>query len=212
MNNTQAIDTPVDPAVIRRNRFYGVLIIVVIGLPMLLAYIMFHTGWGVSLNTTNKGELVQPPLPIQDITLVDNAPLLANIYNDNSGLKKWRILVPVTAACDKACQNNLYISRQVHIRLAEKAYRVERIVLALDGLSSSFESMLEKDHPNTQRAQTSLPLFAQWLAPSGFSENAQDHFYLVDQEGFAMMRYGVENTGQDLLDDLKKLLKFTYDK
>lgn len=210
MNNIDVNNHP--QATIKRNRFYGVLIIIAIALPMVLAYVMFHTGWGVSLNTTNKGQLINPPLPIKDISLDGNSSAISDLYGDKESAKKWRLLVPVTANCSQACQNNLYVSRQVHIRLAEKAYRVERIILGLETLPLTFTDSLEKDHPNTRRAQTTLPAFSQWLTSAGFSDQAENYYYLVDQEGFAMMRYSTENTGQDLLDDLKKLLKFTYDK
>ena len=43
-------------------------------------------------------------------------------------------MVPISANCDAACQQNLFITRQVHIRLAEKAARVERILLALENI------------------------------------------------------------------------------
>ncbi|ODS24018.1 hypothetical protein AB835_05695 [Candidatus Endobugula sertula] len=205
MNDSQ------DPALIKRHRFYGVLIVLMIVAPMVIAYIMFQTGWGVSGGTTNKGQLLTPPLAIKSLPLVDGSTYLEDLVNDQSIGKKWRILVPVKADCNETCRRHLYLTRQVHIRLAEKAYRVERIFLALDTLPESLKQELNTEHPNVRWAKSTASHFAQWLVPAVL-ENSDQYFYLVDQTGFMMMRYDRHHSGQDLLDDVKKLLKFTYDK
>ena len=212
--------------IVKRNRFFGLVIIVIVTAPMLLAYIMFQTGWGVSSNTTNNGELLTPALPIQELQVMTEDKVFENLFSgqffdeaalnkntkNKSSAKKWRLLVPVTAACSDVCQKNLYTTRQVHIRLAEKAYRVERIILFLDELNPTLLQQLNNEHPNTLRVSSRANLFSQWLAPANIAESAEQYYYLIDQEGFAMMRYDASHTGQNLLDDIKKLLKFTYDK
>ncbi|MGS2718399.1 SCO family protein [Eionea flava] len=198
---------------IKRNRFFAILIILIVAAPMVAAYIMFQTGWGVSLHTTNKGELINPPLPISALTLASDSQSIQSLVKSSSSAKKWRLLVLVDASCDDICQKNLYTTRQVHIRLAEKAYRVERVILSISAdLPAVLEKQLADDHPNTQRIIASEQSLKQWLSAAGIQENAREYYYLVDQEGFAMMRYNTSHTGQDLLDDIKKLLKFTYDK
>ena len=218
--------TNADVDIVKRNRFFGLIIIVIVTAPMLLAYIMFQTGWGVSSNTTNNGELLTPALPIQELQVMTEDKVFENLFSgqlfdevavkensaNKSSAKKWRLLVPVTAACSDVCQKNLYTTRQVHIRLAEKAYRVERIILSLDELNPTLLQQLNNEHPNTLRVSSRANLFSQWLAPANIAESAEQYYYLIDQEGFAMMRYDVSHTGQNLLDDIKKLLKFTYDK
>jgi cytochrome oxidase Cu insertion factor (SCO1/SenC/PrrC family) len=203
--------------IIKRNRFFGLLILAIVTAPMLLAYVMYQTGWGISSSTTNNGELLTPALSVQELKTIaeDNVfeKMLANKdLTSKSVAKKWRLLVPVTAACADTCQKNLYTTRQVHIRLAEKAYRVERIILSLDELSPTLLKQLANEHPNTLRIESSEDRFFEWLASANFVESVEQYYYLIDQEGFAMMRYNASHTGQNLLDDIKKLLKFTYDK
>jgi cytochrome oxidase Cu insertion factor (SCO1/SenC/PrrC family) len=198
-----------DNAVNQKSRLFGFLILLSIFLPMALAYIMFKTGWGVSGDTTNKGQLLRPALAIADLALNNGSEELKTLYPANK--KKWRILVPVTTGCNKDCQNNLYITRQVHIRLAEKAYRVERILLLLDNLLSDQVKGLEKEHPNSLMVQSSKKNLQQWLNQTENKPPVEDSYYLIDQEGYAMMRYSAQNTGHDLLDDIKKLLKYTYE-
>ncbi len=197
-------------AVIKRNRFFGMVIILIVVVPMVAAYLIHKAGWSLSSGTTNKGELLQPPIPIQSLG-IKNASLIDELYGDSAD-KKWRFLVPVSAACDEVCQQNLYTSRQVHIRLAEKAYRVERFLIATDVLPADLQQQLEQEHRNTRRLQTTGQQLSTWLSSAGAGDNVQDYYYLVDQEGFAMMRYSMANTGHEVLADIKKLLKFTYDK
>jgi hypothetical protein len=118
----------------KRNRNYGLIILGIIILPTLAAYIMFKTGWGIPTDTSNKGTLLEPARAIDELILNNENDVLARLVEDNK--KRWRILVPVTQPCTEICQNHLYISRQVHIRLAEKAYRVERVLLLLETLST----------------------------------------------------------------------------
>lgn len=212
MNNEQVTNADDTKKIIKRNRFFGILIIFMVVAPMGMAYIMYQTGWGVSSNTTNKGLLLNPPLPIQELILSQDDTLLTALFSDTQASKKWRLLVPVTSRCADICQKNLYTTRQVHIRLAEKAYRVERIILSLDELPVTLNEQLDKEHPNTLRPQMRSADFSQWVAPANIEGAVEDYYYLVDQEGYMMMRYDVSHTGQDLLDDIKKLLKFTYDK
>lgn len=195
------------PVATESNRLNGLLIILVIALPMVIAYLMYHTGLGIPTSTSNKGILLSPPQPITDLELHNDDQSLAQLYS--SGNKKWRLLVPIAANCGDICQNNLYITRQVHIRLAEKAYRVERILLSLVPLAPDARADLIQEHPGVRILESNTENLAEWLSQLEAPEN---YYYLVDQGGYAMMRYGKEHTGQHLLDDVKKVLKYTYEK
>jgi cytochrome oxidase Cu insertion factor (SCO1/SenC/PrrC family) len=194
----------------KRNRNYGLIILGIIILPTLAAYIMFKTGWGIPSNTSNKGNLLEPARAIDELVLNNENDVLDRLVEDNK--KRWRILVPVTQACNEICQNHLYISRQVHIRLAEKAYRVERVLVLLDSLTTESLNNLKTEHPETILVESNVGALNAWLKISKLTLSAENYFYLVDQEGFAMMYYDIKHKGQDLLDDVKKVLKFTYSK
>ena len=206
------INTSMIEPIKKRNTFFGILIIVAIVLPMILAYFIFKTGIGFPSGTTNKGILLSPPQAIGDLVLSEGQKdMLSNLYQAGSK-KRWRILVPVTRQCDASCQSHLYITRQVHIRLAEKAYRVERVLLLLDPMNKEELAKLEQDHPTTLMLQSTQEALRSWLSEAKLPHAADHYYYLIDQNGFAMMRYDNGHSGQDLLDDVKKLLKFTYDK
>jgi len=208
--NSDKTQSTNDLAIKKRNKFYGLLIVAAIVLPMIFAYTIFKTGFGYPTGTTNKGELLLPPQPIQRLVLEEPDNLLATLYSTEK--KRWRLLVPVSKDCDEKCKAYLYLTRQVHIRLAEKAYRVERILLLLDKVSEAQIELLLQEHRTTRLIKSSTENFQSWLAEATLPSSPENYFYLVDQEGFAMMRYDTGHTGQDLLDDIKKLLKYTYDK
>lgn len=193
-----------------RPRLYGLVILFVILLPMVIAWVMYQTGAGIPAATTNKGILLQPPVTVKNLVLNDGDRTLANLYPGEK--KRWRMLVPITKNCDRFCAQALYLTRQVHIRLAEKAYRVERILLLLDELDSEALDNLQQQHPETRIVSTQRRDLEVWLGQTPLPDSPLQYFYLIDQQGFAMMRYDISHSGQDLLDDLKKLLKYTYDK
>jgi hypothetical protein len=195
----------------KRNQKQGLLILAIVLSPMIVSYFMFKTGWGMPTNTINKGDLLTPPQSVKMLNLADNSDSLQRLYP--AGIKKWRILVPISANCEAACQKNLFITRQVHIRLAEKVSRVERILLALDEVSAQQKQQLLVDHPNVLWLPSSRVELVNWLANTEIPAAQVDkRYFLIDQDGFAMMSYSAEHTGQDLLEDLTKLLKYTYEK
>ena len=128
----------------KRNQKQGLLILAIVVLPMVAAYVMFKTGWGMPTHTINKGVLLTPPQPIDSLDLAGNNEALQRLYPAEK--KQWRIMIPISADCDTTCQQNLFITRQVHIRLAEKAPRVERILLALEGVPEEQKQKILADH------------------------------------------------------------------
>ena len=189
----------------------GLLMLAIVLVPMIAAYVMFKTGWGMPAETINKGILLVPPQPVSELNLAENDKILSRLYPAEK--KQWRIMVPVMANCEAACQQNLFITRQAHIRLAEKAYRVERILLTLDEVSPQQKQQLLEKHPNVRWLDSSRTALTNWLADTNLAATQPDKYYfLIDQDGFAMMVYNTEHSGQNLLDDLKRVLKYTYEK
>ncbi len=119
--------------------------------------------------------------------------------------KKWRMIIPVSKDCSQACQQKLYMTRQVHIRLGNKANRVERwAIFSNNNDYSQMASSLQQDHPRLKMAHLKDAVWPKLLDESGY--------FLMDQDGFIMMQYRHHQSGNDLLKDVKKMLKVTYEK
>lgn len=181
----------------RRNKSSYLILAAIFG-PMLAAYVIFKTGIGIPTGTINKGVLLAPPV---SLALLDDMP------DYQQSADKWRLLVPVMAPCDQACEQALYITRQVHLRLNEKAPRVARLVLADPRyLTDEFRQLLADQHPGVAL----LPLTAeQWQSLIAGSNWQEGQYAMVDQSGFMMMYYQSAHSGNDLLTDLKRMLKLS---
>ena len=121
-------------------------------------------------------------------------------------------MLPITAACNESCQNNMYTTRQVHIRLGEKSERVERFALnAANDIGQRLYDDLKKEHPLLKLENVDPAVWKMWVQDIPELEQAEQHVYLlVDQEGVAMMAYTNQH-GNDLLKDIKRALKFSID-
>ena len=182
-----------------------IIIVAVMVLPIVGAYVAYYTGMGVSEKTVNKGILLQPPAKLSALT--DKGSAVPDLQE-----RKWRLVLPVTSPCAQECQQNLYTTRQVHIRLGDKSVRVERIAANLGGdQGASFLQSIHDDHPRLQFFSVSRADWNNWLANSNAPEALEQNPYylLVDQEGFAMMYYTANHHGNDLLDDIKRVLRYT---
>lgn len=204
-------ELPQDKDTQRRHRWSGWIIVAGFFVPMALAYTIFVTGLGVPERTINHGDLLVPATSLAKLHVTDTSGNPVDLMQ--TGEKKWRWLIVGNNACHQACQDLLYLSRQVHMRLGEKAHRLERMYLNTDELySAEFSAQLRQDHPRLVMAHVNARDWQHTLANvSVQSEMNGEMLYVVDQEGFAMMTYSAQHQGNDLLEDIKRLLKYSYE-
>lgn len=189
-----------------------IAILVVTIVPIAGAYISYFTGIGVSETTVNEGMLIKadPAKSLQD--LLENASGETPSFDRNY---KWRMLIPITDQCNEQCQKNLYTSRQVHIRLGEKAGRVERYAVNLGGVQGQkILDEIAEEHPMLKVFTVTKRQWDNWMDDTNVPENMDEkpYYILVDQVGFAMMFYTVEHEGNQLLKDIKRILRYSVDK
>ena len=192
-------------------RWSSWIVVALILSPMIAAYVVFSTGIGVPKGTINKGNLLSPATSINDISthFEGGKPFLLS-----QNKKRWRMIIVGDNACNQVCQNQLYLSRQVHIRLGEKASRVERVFLNTSThYDQAFLENLKTEHPRLILAHVNESDWQQKFKDTSASDLLLkgEHIYVVDQEGFAMMSYDDTHVGGDLLADIKRLLKYSYE-
>lgn len=195
----------------RRGQITAIGLITVVALPMLIAYVLFQTGVGIPDGQVNQGELLDPP---QRFIQWQPETLAGEAWTLDPEQKRWRYVIPVDAECGERCQANLYLTRQVHVRLADKAYRVKRIILPVGGEPS--DALLEQwreEHPGTEVLRPEEATMMASLADTNLPGNpvSEGRYFLMDQEGFVMMAYGPDHTGNQLLKDIKRLLRYSYE-
>ncbi|WP_237059885.1 SCO family protein [Microbulbifer sediminum] len=197
-----------NPARPTTRRVQALSVVASVVLPIVAAYTVFHTGVGMPEDTVNEGSLLEPPQNIQKLPLLEQglAPLKLG-----SEAPKWRYLIVPGRDCDSACEQLLYTSRQVHIRLGEKARRVERLLVSPAPLSPERREELAAKHPRLRFVTLPPAKLEGLLEGTSHTDLEYPSALLVDQQGYAMMVYNNEHSGNQLLKDIKRLLKYSYE-
>lgn len=191
------------------SRLSGIGVFAAVALPIVAAYVIFYTGIGIPRGTVNEGELLTPAHAVNKIQLfAENGEPLTLTAEE----PKWRYLILGEETCGDACAKLLYTTRQVHIRLGDKAHRVERLLVTGAPLSEASRNEIASEHPRLRLATSDPVALDNWLADSDHAGLKRPSALLVDQNGFAMMVYDNHHTGNQLLKDIKRLLKYSYEK
>lgn len=170
---------------------------------MIGPYVAYYTGWFVPTETNNKGVLIKPPVHLGDLLQEPLPPQL----QDN----QWHLLIPVTGACADDCEQNIYTTRQVHIRLSNRGERVQRVAVNLAGAEGEATiAGLSESHPLLTSITVAADDWREWVSVTNLPEINDQHFYLlVHPAGHAILYYTADHHGNELLQDIKHGLKVT---
>lgn len=204
-NNSQE-NPPPTPDQVRRGRRMAVLLFVIGFGPMIVATIMFYTGWLNPGDYSNNGELIMPAVPVEQLNLegADGQPL-AERFGPETEDSDWMLMV-VADHCAEECEQLLYLARQVNIALGKNANRVDRAAY-LGSMSEGLGQRWQDEYSSMERLMRAGEGESQW--PENINPAGQPRILLVDPFGNVMMHFGSEHSGGDMLEDLKHLLKLS---
>lgn len=170
-----------------------------------------------ALGTANRGELVRPPRQAMEAGW-SNA---SNADFEPVTPPQWTLIVPHRGvSCDATCERRLYTTRQIHMALGKELGRVTRmfvadapidsLTLGVDALSdarplpASFDEYVARDQRGMTVWQSESDSFAK-----NFPEYLanQESWYVMDPNGWVMMRYDNDISYKDVISDLKFLIK-----
>jgi len=172
------------------------LLIGVFVVPVVAAYLAYF-GWRPSAHK-NYGDLIAVT-PLQH-TAGSQADGRAFDLDELKG--KWLMVRIGPAACDAACERQLYLMRQIRVAQGKEQARIERLWVLTDGAAPA--AAVLQEHPGLHVWRPASPGFAaQFPAP----RQPSDHIYLVDPLGNLMLRFPVEPDYKGMMKDLKLLLK-----
>ena len=153
------------------------------------------------LGTSNHGRLLDPPVAIGDLGVVDRA---GQPFSPAAGRPLWRILVLGGQSCEDSCKHLLYYTRQIHTAMGKYQPRIERAYLAAGaGPGDEPLSGLASDYPELNLLYTSAPA-ARALRDAAGPGAA---YFVMDPAGWVILSYTAEADGKDIMADLKFLLK-----
>ncbi len=192
----------------RRSRVQLVLIFVLFLIPPVSAWIAWqYLGEHGVDATTNAGTLVSParPLQIGGLHKADGTPLI-----DQDLRGRWTYVVFAPGDCDKRCEEQLYLTRQIRVAMNKDMPRVQRLLVLANQPSAEFASRLAEQHADLHwvvRASEADALM-QTFEGDGFAPSGEQYF-LVDPLGNLMMFYDLGVPAKGMMKDLQKLLKIS---
>ena len=188
----------VDERLRRRNRRLLIAIVALFFVPMIIAGIMRFTDHYPAARR-QKGELLNPPGDLRK-----HAPRLVDggTYAWNPVQRQWRVLVVAPATCDAACEKTARDIDTVWQLFGKDADRVD----VLWWCATS---------PCTWPAGVQAPATLHRLAPDPAARaklpkvdaGAGVPVYVVDPNGFVILRYAPGSDLAGLRSDLSRLLK-----
>lgn len=153
------------------------------------------------LGTTNMGRLISPT-----VNWVPLLPAGENTSDDIDG--HYRVVLVADGECDAGCQEMLAATRAVEVRLGRDSRRVDRILLQT-GLEPALLADIERANPDLVVASLDRAALEALLAPTTAQITGDNRYYLLNPVGDAVLYYDEQNSGSDLLEDLKHLLKYS---
>ncbi len=170
---------------------------VVLG-PILVAWLMARSGFGVPEGNTNKSDLVEPAISVQTWG--------AGVEPLGYGAP-WRLTVTSPGDCSDACLALIHEARQINVALGREAGRVEHVLLQAHAASPQLRKRLESEFPRLAVLPLNEAAYQDSLASQPQTWGQQPQLWVVDPLGRVVLRRNPERPARQILDDLKHLLK-----
>lgn len=185
----------------RRGRQVLLLVAALFLLPIAISFALYYGRLWRPSGSVSQGELISPPRPLEAAGLrnPDGSASSADLL-----LGKWSIVYVGDGACDEGCRTALVLGRQTRLALNNDMSRVQRVFLATGNCCASGYFSREQPGLIALDASAAQQLLAQFPA---YRSNS---LYLVDPHGNLMMRHDATHSSNDLLTDLKKLLRLSH--
>jgi hypothetical protein len=185
-----------------RGRVRMLLVLLVCAAPVVASYVTYFVIRPEG--RTNYGTLILPTrsLPALPLRTLDGAAVAAGTLRG-----QWLLVVVAPAACDAACQDRLYMQRQLREMLGRERDRLDKVWFVTDDapLAAPLRAAVEAG-PAMTALRVDREALARWLAPAE-GQALEDHLYLVDPMGEWMMRMPAQAEPARVKRDLERLLR-----
>ena len=184
-------------------RLQMALILLVCAAPVIASYWVFYVA-RPSGGEAAYGSLIQPTVALPDVAASDlqGAPVPLRALKG-----QWLLVAVGPAACDTACEQRLFMQRQLREMLGRERERVDKVWLITDDAALK---------PGLHQALVAAPavtvlrlpraVVVTWLKPAS-GQALEDHLYLVDPMGEWMMRLPATPDPSRVRRDLERLLR-----
>ena len=186
----------------KRGRWKMLAVMLVCAAPVIASYFTYYVVRPEGRR--NYGELIDPqrPLPAVTATTLDGKQVALPSLQG-----QWLLVSVAGGACDTACEQHLYLQRQLREGLGKEKGRIDWVWLVSDDVPVREPLKTAVAQATVLRmdpAQLSL-----WLAPAP-GQALTDHLYVVDPMGHWMMRFPADVTlanAANVRRDLDRLMR-----
>lgn len=183
----------------RAGRWKMLALLVVCAAPVVASYFTYYVIRPEGRR--NYGELIQPQRPLPAFTGLNIAGQAVPL----TSLKDQWLLISVAGSdCDEACQQHLYLQRQLRETLGREKDRLDWVWLRTGPVKLA--EPLKAATAAAQVLHVDAAELSQWLEPAA-GHQLQDHLYVVDPLGNWMMRFPADFDPKQAKRDLDRLLR-----
>lgn len=175
-----------------RGRWQLLLILLVVIGPMLLATAMYQWRFWVPSERNYHGELI------------GNGQSRGDLGVQGAAETRWQVLVTSPQACTEACQQLVYLARQIQIGLNRDAARATHALAVAEPLLPEQDQRLQREYPQLGRYGLDTQAYDK---AAGAATGPQ--LWIVDPHGNLVLRYDATIKGKAVLNDLRHLLKLS---
>ena len=178
-----------------------ILIVAAICLLPLGAALLMRFVW-TPPTAPSLGELMTPQaFPYQSLQTLDGKALLS--ADATNVADSWVMVFAAAGACDAACLQSLYLTRQSRTAQYKGSMRLERLWVITDATNPSPDLLAQ--HPDLKLARLVTPADAIVLGGIGSSPR---YIHLVDRRGQLVMRYTDNPEPMKFIKEVGRLIKF----
>ena len=186
----------------RSGRWKMLLVLLVCAAPVIASYFMYYVVRPQA--HTSHGELIEPQRPIPSLTGTDLQGAKVSLPTLQG---QWLLVSVAGGACAQACEQHLYLQRQLRESLGKDKDRLDWVWLVTDDAPVRPELLPALQQATVLRVDATQ--LAQWLSPAS-GHQLSDHLYVVDPMGHWMMRFPPTQSTEEaarLRQDLQRLMR-----
>lgn len=188
-----------DAALTRAGRWKMLLLLIVCAAPVVASYFTYYVVRPEGRR--NYGELINPQRPLPSFTGINaqgQAVPLTSLKD------QWLLISVADSACNDACQQHLYLQRQLRETLGREKDRLDWVWLRTG--DAELSSDLRKATAAADVLLVDRAQLATWLEPAA-GQQLEDHVFVVDPLGNWMMRFPAQLDAKQAKRDLDRLLR-----
>lgn len=186
----------------RRGRWKLLLVLLVCASPVIASYLTYFVIRPEG--RTNYATLISPSRGMPELNLHDlqGEPVRSRELRD-----QWILLAVGPSACDTACEERLFMQRQLREMTGRERTRLDKLWLVLDDgpIRPELRAALE-GAPGMRVLRANRAEVQAWLEPATGAA-LEDHLYVIDPMGEWMMRAPVNPEPARFKKDLERLLR-----